>query len=142
MTANQKVTGRASSMPGGLALGACVNLLITIIGAMFCGWLIGNEKAPEQSIGYCSMFILLAASFLGARTAAAKIKHRILYVSILSGIIYYCSLLAITALFFGGMYQGMGVTALVIMAGCISAALIGQKGERRSRRGKKRMNHR
>lgn len=111
-----------------------MNLLITITGAIISAWLIGNEKIPEQSIGYCSMFILLAASFLGAWIAAAKIKHRRLYISILSGLIYYCILLAVTALFFGGQYQAMGVTALVVLAGCMSAALIGLKGERGGRR--------
>lgn len=134
MTANKKVTGKASSIPGGLASGGIVSIAITVAGAMGAAWLIGNEKLQENQIGYCSMFILLASSFLGAKTAAAKIKHRILYMSILSGVIYYAVLLAITAIFFGGQYQAMGVTGLLVLAGSACGALISPKGKRGGRK--------
>ena len=142
MTANQKVTGRASSIPGGLAIGGFMSLIITIIGAMIAAWLIGNERVQEQHIGYCSMLILLASSFIGAWIAASKIKHRRLYICILSGMIYYGMLLTITALFFGGRYQAMGVTAAVVLAGCMSAALTGQRGEKGRVRRRRKAAHR
>ena len=142
MTANQKITGRASSIPGGLALGGLISMIITVAGAMVSAWLIGNEKIREEQIGYCSMFILLASSFFGAWAASEKIKHRRLYVCILSGIIYYGLLLSITALFFGGQYQAMGVTAIVIFGSSMCAALVRPKGKRRSRSGNARHRHR
>lgn len=133
MVINRKVTGTASSMPAGLAVGGLVSLAVTILGSVMAANLVLREMIAESSVGYCAMLILLLASFGGARIAAARIKHRRLYVCILSGVVYYSLLLAITALFFGGQYQGMGVTALVVAAGCGTAALL-EKNEKKRRR--------
>lgn len=139
MVINRKVTGTASSMPVGLALGGCVALAVTILGSILAANLVLREMIPENSIGYCAMIILLVSSFVSATVSAARIKHRRLYVCLLSGVIYYALLLAITALFFGGQYQGMGVTALVVAAGCGTAVLMGQSGgKKRFARGNKR----
>lgn len=131
MVTNRKVTGTASSVPAGLALGALVSLTVTVVGSVLTANLVLKELIAESNIGYCSMIILLVSSFLSAWTAAARIKHRRLYVSILAGVVYYGILLGITALFFGGQYQGMGVTALVVIAGCGAAALMGGNRERK-----------
>ena len=138
MVANHKVTGTASSMPAGLAAGWLVNLLLTIIGAGLSGLLISREILPESSIGYCIMLIILASSALGATTSIHRIKRRRAYVSLLSGLIYYGTLLSMTALFFGGQYQGMGVTALLVIAGCGMVLLLGLKGEKGPNRKKYR----
>jgi len=127
---NQKVTGKASSIPVGLAVGGFVSMLFTIIGAIAAAWLIGNEKLSENKIGYCAMVLLLSASYLGAWTAAEKIKHRRLYICVMSGLLYYVILLAINALFFGGQYNALGVTALLVLAGSICAALLKGMGSR------------
>lgn len=142
MTVNQKVTGTASSMAGGLAFGGFISLAVTITGAILCGFLVSGEMIPESGIGYGSMVILLGASVLGAAAAAGKIKHRRLFVCGMSGVIYYGTLLAITALFFGGQYQGMGVTALVVLAGCGIVILLGMKQGRRGVRRRNKIRHR
>lgn len=131
MVVNRKVTGTASSMPAGLALGGCVSLTVTILGSILAANLVLRELLPESSVGYCAMIILLVSSYLGATVSVGRIKHRKLYVCVLTGVIYYGLLLAITALFFGGQYQGMGVTALVVAAGCAAAILIGMNGRKR-----------
>ena len=139
MVVNRKVTGTAASMPAGLALGALVSLAVTAGGSVIAARLILGERMPEESVGYCSMAILLLASALGAWTAAGRIKHRGGYVCLLSGIVYYGCLLAATALFFGGIYQGMGATALVVLAGCGAAALLGMNRQKApSHRGRRR----
>ena len=43
----------------------------------------------------------------------------------------YLLLLSIAALFFGGQYEGMGVTAFVILGGCLAVVLLGLKGEQK-----------
>lgn len=139
---NQKVTGRASSIPAGLAIGGAISLVITIVGAMIGAWLMGYEKLQEQQIGYCAMIILLGSAFIGAWTAAGKIKHRRLFVCFSSGAVYFCTLLAVTALFFGGQYQAVGVTALVVLAGSISAAFMGENSKRGGQRPGTKRKHR
>lgn len=138
MVVNRKVTGTASSMPAGLALGLCASLAVTIVGSILAANLVLRETIPENGIGYCSMVILLLSSVLGAVVSVNRIKHRRLYVCALSGVVYYGALLATTALFFGGQYQGMGVTAMMVLAGCGAVALLGLKGEKKgSSRGQK-----
>lgn len=124
---NRKVTGRAISMPAGIAAGIGVSLGMTLAGALLLGLLIDRETVSVNSIGYGSMVILLTSSMLGALIANSLIKHRALLVCVVSGAGYYLSLLAMTALFFGGQYQGMGVTLTLVLAGAVAAALLSVK---------------
>lgn len=139
MNGNRKVTGTASSMAGGLAVGSMASLVVTIAGAFLAGSLIEKEMINQQSVGYCAMVILVFASAVGSVIAVKRIKHRRLFVCGMIGVIYYGILLATTALFFGGQYQAMGVTALLVWGGCGAVALAGARGEqgRRSRKRRK-----
>ncbi len=139
MVMNRKVTGRAMSMPVGIAVGMAVSLLVTLAGALVLGWLIDNETMGINSIGYGAMIILLSASFLGALTAKTRIKHRALVVCLISGAGYYLSLLAITALFFGGQYQGMGVTFGLVLAGAVTAGLLSIKKKKSITKGYRKL---
>ena len=127
MTVNRKVTGTAVSMPAGIAIGCVVSLLLTLAGSSLAAKLISDEILKDTAIGYGSMLIVLLASALGAVTAISKVKRRYLQVCLLSGVSYYGLLLCITALFFGGQYQGMGVTAMLVLAGVGSVVLLGTK---------------
>lgn len=129
MVANRKVTGTASSIPAGLALGAAVSLAITLAGAWIFAYLIAGEILKESSIGYCAMAIILLASVVSAAVAVGRIKRRRVYICGLSGLIYFGILLSMTALFFGGQYQAVGITALLILAGSGAVALLGLRGE-------------
>lgn len=133
----RKQTGRAMSMPGGLAVGAAVSIGWSVIGAMIMAKLIDTETMPETAIGYGSIVILVTASFLGAMAAHSKIKRLRVQVCLMAGGIYYLILLATTALFFGGQYTGMGVTAAMVMSGSAAAILPGLQ----SRGGQKRRSY-
>lgn len=137
MVANRKVTGKALSMPAGIALGLAVSMAVTLITSSILAWLILKRSMDISSVGYGSLLILLLSSAIGAFTAAEKIKHRRALVSFLAGAAYYLALLSITALFFGGQYNGMGVTGLVILCGCSVVCILGLregKGHKRGRR--------
>ena len=142
MVVNQKVTGTASSMPAGLALGGAVSTILTVITTALCAWLISRESLPQESVGYCVMVILVASSTMGAWVSVKRIKHRKLLVCTLSGAIYFAILIATNILFFGGLYSGVGVTALLILCGCGLVVLSGTKGEGRSHSRKRRRKHR
>ncbi len=134
MVANQKVSGRASSLPAGLALGGILSLLLTIILAVVTAKLVDVGSLPENNVGYAALLILLLASALGSAVAVGKIKRRRLLVCLASGAVYYGELLAMTALFFGGRYTGMGVTALVVSGGMGLVCLAGMRQGRGQRK--------
>ena len=134
MVRNKKVTGTAKSVPVGIFIGTLAALGVTVTGSLITAWLVINEKTSENAIGYFAMLILLAASMAGAYTAQSLVKHQRMVICASVGVAYYISLLAVTALFFGGQYQGMGVTALTVAAGIGAVILIGLKGENGHRR--------
>ncbi len=139
MVVNKKVTGTASSIPAGVAFGCGISVMISVAGAMVFAKLIDIQVLPENAIGYSSMVILLISAFAGAWTANAKIKRRKMLSCLTCGAVYYCVLLAMTALLFGGQYQGMGVTALLIGAGSVCAIIL-EFPKRKQRSGRKRKN--
>ena len=124
------------SMPGGLAVGFAVSMSVTLLMTLLLTKLILNETVAMEHVGYSTMLLLLAASFLGAVVAQRKIKHRRMLVCLESGAVYFLGLLAVTALFFGGQYTAVGVTGLLILAGCGCAGLItagkGSAGKKRT----------
>lgn len=133
----KKRNGRASTMAGGLAVGAGVSMVLTFLLSVLVGKLADMEIISETAIGYAAMGILLLSSIAAAVVSIGRIKRQRLIVGLASGGIYYLMLLSITALFFGGRYTGMGVTALVVAAGCGAVILAGM-GQGRGRRSHQR----
>lgn len=142
MVVNRKVTGKAASMPAGLALGGAVSLGLTLILAAVIAKLVSAEKLPEENIGYGVMALLFVSSAVGAIVANNRIKRQKLLVSAIAGVVYLGILLSITALFFGGQYEAVGVTALLVMGGSLVTALLGWNGNRGGKRRKKKIPHR
>lgn len=132
------LTGRATSIPSGLAWGAAVSTTVTVLISFIGAQMIMNELLSQEQIGYCSMVALVSGTILGAMTASSKVKHRKLLVCMLSGGIFLCILLAATALFFGGQYEGFGVTIVTILLGCVAAAILtsgkGRRGTKLKRK--------
>lgn len=131
MVKTKKPTGRAASIPGGLASGALVNILITLMLTSVIAKMVQSGLLSQDQIGYGIMFLLFFSSVAGAMTAQSRVKHRRMLVSLLSGLIYIVILLSVTALFFGGQYAGFGVTVLLIMGGAGTVAILsGSRGGR------------
>ena len=139
MVTQKKATGRASSIPAGLALGAAASILSTAIICMIGSWMIGEEIIRQEQIGYCSIITLIASSMTGSLIAWRKIRRKRLLVSFASGLIYYLILIAITVVFFDGQFQGLGVTLITIIIGVNVTILLtngGPKGKKRMQRQK------
>lgn len=132
MTIQQKATGRASSIPAGLAAGAAVSVLVTLAVCMIGGWMIGSEMIPQEQTGYCAITALLASVILGSMAACKKTRRKKLAVCLSSAGIYYAILVAITIIFFDGSFQGMGVTLVTVVIGSLIALLLTNRGEKRS----------
>lgn len=125
-------------MASGLAIGTIVSLAITILGAALMANLMLSEKLMVESIGYGAVIVILLSSSIGAWLAIGMTKRRKMVVCAGVGGLYYLCLLAITALFFGGQYQGMGVTALLVLGGSLAVGLLSLSGNRtRGKKGKK-----
>lgn len=122
-----KSTGRTLSMTAGLALGGVVSLVVTLAGVGLLTCLIDRQHLDMANVGYGILILLLLGSFLGAKVAHQSIRRRRMLVCLCAGGVYLGELLAITALFFGGQYSGVGTTALLILAGSGAAALLGME---------------
>lgn len=142
MVVNQKPSGRASSMPAGLMAGLVVSLAITVLLAALSAKMVDIQWIGERDIGYCAMVILMAAPFCGARTSQQRIKRQRLAVCAMSGGLYFLSLMGITALFFGGQYEAVGVTLLLVAGGSALTMLIGERTNRVGTRRKKKIYNR
>ena len=132
MYGKKRGSGTAMSVPAGLGIGLLVSLVITIAGSAVAAWMIASEKIGEGSSGYAVMVIQALAVGLGALSAVYLIKKQRLQVCMFTGVIYYLSLLAMTALFFGGQYQGMGVSAIIVAGICTLVAFLPTKNGRAS----------
>ena len=138
MVANKKITGRATSLPAGLAIGAVCSLAATLILTAILAKLV---EAVEK-VGYGIMVLLIVSSFAGAMISFGRIKRQRMLVCIVSGVIYFAMLMSMTALFFGGQYSALGTTALLVLAGSGAAALLGLRQGRGAKRTKIKVPHR
>ena len=124
MVANQRVTGRARSIPTAVGLGLLTAVGVTAAGCgIVAAWIDGGQLSVE-AVGYGAIAILLSASFLGAALAIGLARRQRLQVALILGTVYYVCLLLVNGLAFGGELSGAVVTALVILAGCICAAML------------------
>lgn len=121
----------AVALPVGIGLGVLVSLIMTLIGAAGITQLVTMEKMNENSIGYAIIAVLLISSIIGAWMAATQTKRLRLQVCLLEGAGYFLTLMAMTALFFGGRYQGMWATCITILLGSTMMALLSTLGQRK-----------
>ncbi len=136
MVTNRKVTGRAKSIPVGLAMGWAISMALTLATAVLLTYLVLNETVAESALGIGAMVVLPLASALGAVSAASAVKRRWMQLCLGAGAAYFLSLLAITALFFGGQYSGVGVSALLIFGAAAAVGALGLRGDKRPSKSK------
>ncbi len=118
----------ASSIPSGIAWGLVLSLIMTLVGVVVTAILLDKEWIKEEAVGYGAVITLMISTCAGAIMAAKRIKRLRMQMCLLSGGVYYVSLLIVTALFFGGQYEGMGVTALVVLGCAVATGFLGANG--------------
>lgn len=134
MTTKTKRTGRALSIPAGLALGWAVAAGIMVGMAALLALMIHTEKLPMEKLGYGMTAMYLLSSFLGALTASRRIKHQQVLICLMAGLLQLGFLLLTTALFLGGQYDAVGVSGGLILAGSAAAGALGIRQERGGKR--------
>jgi len=124
MSKKRNVKESGSSIPKAIGLSLIISAIITVLGTVAGAYLIQKEMIQQENIRIVVTAVLTLSSAAGACTAMYAAKRMKLQTSILSGVSYFLLLLSMTALFFGGQYDGIMVAALAIMAGCSVAALL------------------
>jgi len=127
MTAKKKMSGKGVSIPAGITIGALTSVGVMLIGALAMAYLVMKETITIDRIGFGTMFILACASAIGTWLASALIKQKKLFVCGITALAFYLVLMSITAVFFDGMFAGMGLTALMILIGAGASLLPGMR---------------
>lgn len=129
MVTKRKVTGTAMSVPAGIAVGVGVSAGMSVLGAALIAWLVDGTYISEAGIGYGAMITLLISSATGAWIAIQLVKHQKLPVALSCGVAFFAFLVGITAFFFGGQYQGVVPTVLIVIGGSLLPALLSSIGQ-------------
>lgn len=140
MNTTYKATERASSLLTGLIMGAAVSTGITLMITALLAILLDREVISWEKIGYAILIMIMLSAFMGGVTAYNRIRRQRVLISLMAGLIYWGVLLSVTALFFGGQYEAVGVTALLVAGGSLCSAMvgIGKGGGEAGRRKRKR----
>ena len=105
-------------------MSGAVSFGITILVSIFLAQLLDRQQLNWEQAGYWIMAMLFVAAFAGGKVGIAAIKRQRLAVSAMCGLLYWGLLLCMTALFFGGNYNAVLETALIIIAGSGCAAMV------------------
>ena len=133
---------KGNSMASKLALGAAVCIGVTVLCAAVGAAMISSGRIPESTMSYGALGTLALSSMAGALAGGWKIQEKRLYLCLLVAAVYVALLLAITATFFGGQYEGVGLSVIMAILGAFGAAIVGQgRGNGRNLR-KSKIKHR
>lgn len=137
MRVNQKPSGMAASFPKGLAVGTLSAMAATLALSALLAWLIVSGSVREGSIGYGVMALVFLSAALGGSVAYRRIKHRRALVFLGSAVSYLVTLTILTALFFGGRFDGFFPTAMLIIGGSGTSFLLSARAGKGRRQSKK-----
>lgn len=137
-----KRNGRTVSMPAGIVTGAAVSIAATLAGAAILALMLDREIIAWEQIGYGILILLPLAAAIGTSTAYKRICRQRMAVCLLSAAAFWGILLAITALFFGGRFEAVGVTGGLILAGSGCVMLLGGREKRAGKRRNRKNIHR
>ena len=120
----KKISAENFVIPIGIGIALLVSLTITLLGAALGAWAIVTGKIGEGTIGLVTTPTIILAAAVGALIGSVIIKKMRLPMCLICGMCYLLSLLAITALFFDGQYQGIGLGLIAVLAGCVPVAFL------------------
>lgn len=121
-----------SRLPVGIGVGLSVALLLSLIQAMGAAWLMNTERVGEDAISWMSTVITASAALAGCWAAVCAAGEKRMQVSLLTGASYYLSMLAMTALFFDGEFQGLLLPAGEVAAACLLVGFLSAKQKKSS----------
>lgn len=123
-----------------LIVGVTASILMMLFGTSFFALLITKEVIEESNIGYCALAILLISSISGTVAIRRRKTGMQPQKYLTTGAIYFVLLSCVTMIFFGAKFQGVFVTSIVVISGCLLPAVLGKqtKSKRKAVRSKMR----
>ncbi len=127
-------------IPMSIGVGVMISMAGMLAGALALAAVIHKGKMSPDAMGYGVLAVLMISSVFGSLIACTRVSGKRLIVGAVTSAVYLLVLLCMTALFFGGRYQGVAVTALVVLGGGIISALLTTRHGKGT--GKKHKKHR
>ena len=120
----QKHMMKGSAMPVIVGVGLIVGWIITIVLTLAMATIISSGNDKEYLIGTSSIIAVILSSVVSAILVSKRTEHNKMIFALISGIVYFISLLCVNALFYDGTFTGVGYYALLILGASISVGLI------------------
>lgn len=124
------IKAKELSLPVGIAIGIIVCILVSVGSSMLISGLVDAGRLQPEDINTGIPVIHLIASFLGSWLAYLLTKQMRLIVSAITAGGYMLVLCGMTALVFGGEYQGFWLTLLMVGVGLMLSVIPGIKGRK------------
>ena len=118
-------------IPAALLTAMLPGLLITVLAAVITASLISAEILDHGAANIGAMLALLMGSFTAAAFAGGKTEKMRLILCMSGALAYLLIILSLGATVFDGVKSDVGVSALLITGGGITAFLLGAKGKKR-----------
>lgn len=134
MGKKRSVSESASTIPKGIGISLIISAISTLIGIAVSAYMIHKEMISQEGAGIAAILVLFLGSTAGTITAIKTIKRMKMQMCLLSAAAYLLLLLSVTALFFGGQYQGILTAVSAVVGGSgiavISIILTDKRGNR------------
>lgn len=111
--------------------GSITGIFFLMVSAAILSTMILNGSVPEKSAKYYVLVLIVISVCLGTIVGSRKAGEHKRSVSLVTGIVIFCSLLLVTAFLFGGKYAGVGETGLLILCGCVLPVLVKPTGKKK-----------
>ena len=111
------------SLASCVLIGTALCIITTTVGVSVFAWLISNAYVSEKSAAYICTGVLIISALTGTTAAVWKAKE-VLWISLITALLYFAVLLSCTAIFFDGIYEGVGVTALCVAGSALCTVLL------------------
>ncbi len=125
MAVKRKMSGTGLSLPAGIGIGVLTSAAVSVTGALLMAYLIMSETVSIDSIGFGASCTLAMAAAVGCWMASWITKRQKLLVTGVTALAFFLVLLSVTAVFFDGVFSGVGLTALMILLGAGGSLLTG-----------------
>ncbi len=119
-------------MAAAIVIGVAVGAAVAALGTLLVAYMIGKGRIAVSSLGVWAMVIQALSAAAGAWTASSIYKQKRLLICAINALGIFLLLLAMTALFFGGQYEGLlgGLAMNLLGSGSAVLPVFAGKGKK------------
>ena len=124
--ASKKITSnKDKGLPQALIIGLLTGIVVSLAGVSLLAYLIESESIDISGMKAGCIVIHLVGAALSGLAAYSVMKRQRVIVCAISTLCYFLMQVGMTAMFFGGQYQGIGAGILAIVGGGVLSILPG-----------------